>query len=336
MERRAVTETFGRGDRIEGSLIGGAIGDALGAATEFESLSSIRRLFGPDGLTDFATAYGAEGRFTDDTQMTLFTAEGLIRAADDTDRVVSIWQAYLRWLGTQSGRSDGSVSGLAAEAVLRQLRAPGNTCLGALRGGVPGTVAEPVNDSKGCGGVMRVAPVGLVASNRVEAWELGCAAAALTHGHPSGWAPAGAFAVMVWSLCEGGSLPEGIAAGRDALADEPAAGEALAWLDRGITLGTSGCLDAEGIDAFGQGWTGDEALAIAVACVLAEPDPHQCLLLAVNHSGDSDSTGSIVGQMLGAAHGPHAFARQWRERVEAADLLVRVAADLHALVVDEK
>jgi ADP-ribosylglycohydrolase len=63
--------------RIRGSLLGGAVGDALGAPIEFDSLRKIQRRFGPHGVAGFEPAYGLRGAITDDTQMTLFTAEGL-------------------------------------------------------------------------------------------------------------------------------------------------------------------------------------------------------------------------------------------------------------------
>ena len=65
-------------EHFKGCIIGGAIGDALGAPIEFISIDKIRSYFGHQGLTDYSEAYGRIGAFTDDTQMTLFTAEGLI------------------------------------------------------------------------------------------------------------------------------------------------------------------------------------------------------------------------------------------------------------------
>lgn len=94
-------------ERFVGCLLGGAIGDALGAPVEFLSWREIERGFGPNGIRTFASAYGGTGRITDDTQMTLFTAEGLIRAEHHVaDRgLVSVdavlHRAYLRWLYTQ-------------------------------------------------------------------------------------------------------------------------------------------------------------------------------------------------------------------------------------------
>jgi ADP-ribosylglycohydrolase len=66
--------------RHAGCLLGGAIGDALGAPVEFMSLQQIHETFGPSGICHYAPAWGRLGAITDDTQMTLFTAEGLLRA----------------------------------------------------------------------------------------------------------------------------------------------------------------------------------------------------------------------------------------------------------------
>ena len=105
-ELRVISELSPQ-NRIRGCLLGGAIGDALGAPVEFMSAAQIRRRFGPDGIGDYAEAYGRRGAITDDTQMTLFTAEGLLRAfVRDTLKGLAsfpsvVSHAYLRWLRTQ-------------------------------------------------------------------------------------------------------------------------------------------------------------------------------------------------------------------------------------------
>jgi ADP-ribosylglycohydrolase len=207
--------TASREDRVRGCLLGGAVGDALGAAVEFDSIDGIRARFGAAGIRDFSEAYRRLGAITDDTQMTLFTAEGLIRAyvrqvAKGICHPPSVVDhAYARWLRTQgetserwSGKPDGWLVGVGA---LHARRAPGNTCLTAMRGPAMGTIDAPLNDSKGCGGVMRAAPAGLV-GERADAFDLGCETAALTHGHPSGYLAAGALAALVASQLDGGYL----------------------------------------------------------------------------------------------------------------------------------
>src|SRR5262249_49764731 len=144
--------------RVVGCLLAGAIGDALGAGVEFDSLAAIRQRLGARGASGFVRAYGRVAAITDDTQMTLFTAEGLIRAhvrgreKGIVDEASVVWHAYDRWLLTQgeTRARDGETDGwLVREQRLHATRAPGNTCLTALRGGRMGTRAAPVNDSKG-------------------------------------------------------------------------------------------------------------------------------------------------------------------------------------------
>jgi ADP-ribosylglycohydrolase len=203
-----------------------------------------------------------------------------------------------------------------------------------MRDGVPGTTDEPLNGSKGCGGIMRVAPVGLVATSDEEAYRLGCATAALTHGHASGWISAGAMAVMVRRLLEDEGLREAVDAGRAVAAADPADFEVVDAIDAAIALAGQGSLRGTDLETLGKRWPGgpgDEALAIAVAAVLAEPDPNEALLLAVNHGGDSDSTGAIAGNLLGAHYGASALRADWRERVELADVITDMAGRLSAV-----
>ena len=194
--------------RFLGCLLGGAVGDALGAPVEFMKRSEILQRFGPNGIGAYAPAHGGLGRITDDTQMTLFTAEGLLRGwvrgafSGITTYSGVTSHAYLRWLQTQGVEPafeinpSGETGWLSENRELHSRRAPGNTCVSALKG--MQSFGEPArNDSKGCGGVMRVAPVGLFMSRLgaevlpEDAFRLGQEIAALTHGHPTGSLTAG-------------------------------------------------------------------------------------------------------------------------------------------------
>lgn len=312
-----------REDRAVGCLLAGAVGDALGGAVEFLSLPEIHRQYGPAGITDFDVAYGRRGAITDDTQMTLFTAEALATAAPP-DRLPALRAAYLRWLRTQEERSP-SGSGLLAVPELHSRRAPGNTCLSALvatRDGVLGTVTAPINDSKGCGGVMRAAPAGLVAADEREAFDLGCALAALTHGHPSGYLPAGVLAAAVHLLLRGVRLDLALDAAVALAGRHPRHAETTDALAAARRLAAAGRPSPRDLESLGGGWTGEEALAIAVCAALTADDLPDGLVLAVNHSGDSDSTGSLCGNLLGTLHGAHALPPRWYAELELGQLVV--------------
>lgn len=328
--------------RYQGCLIGGAIGDALGAPIEFLSLAQIQTQFGPAGVRDFAPAYGRSGAITDDTQMSLFTAEGLLRAwARMHDRglfspVAVVGRAYLRWLCTQGHDAfenprdkDGWLLELPE---LHHRRAPGNTCLSALLSTPWGKPAR--NDSKGCGGVMRAAPAGLfmASTSKPERWieesfELGCQIAALTHGHPTGQLTAGVLASLVLQLVGGSRLREALARSMDFLADRPDCDETLSALKAAIELADRDA-DAD-ISLLGEGWIAEEALAMGVFAALTAPDFERGVLRAVNHGGDSDSTGSIAGNLLGAALGIEAIPDRWRDGVELGAATLEIASDLH-------
>ena len=322
-----------------GCLLGGAVGDALGAAIEFDSLAQIRHKHGSEGLRDYAPAYGRQGAITDDTQMTLFTAEALIRAHNRQFQrgICSVrdvaQHAYLRWLHTQGTPYSGSMmqeGWLVNERGLHARRAPGNSCLSALAASKDGaadmgTTGSAVNDSKGCGGVMRMAPAGL--STGIDPFQTGCDLAAITHGHPTGYIAAGCFAEIIQALAQGASLERAVRRGMERLQGQDAA-ETRRALERALALDGNSNASAEDVERLGQGWIAEEALAIGVYCALVARDYAHGVLLAVNHGGDSDSTGSITGNILGLIHGEAGIPRTWLDRLELRDVIVQVATDL--------
>ncbi|WP_055493816.1 ADP-ribosylglycohydrolase family protein [Streptomyces sp. TP-A0356] len=332
--------------RVRGCLLGGAIGDALGYPIEFAALDRIRATHGAKGITGFVpSGGGVVGRVTDDTQMTLFTVEGL-QQAHERERHKGIgggWsrlvrEAYGRWFDTQrlSGPPEGA-HGLAAQPWLYARRAPGNACLSGLaQGFVPDPTAElgrpgPVNsDSKGCGTVMRSAPFGLTRVPAETAFTMAARCAMTTHGHPTGYYSAGAFAAIVAHLVEGESLEGAVLRALRLLARYPGHEETTAALQHALDLAAEGSPTAEKAETLGAGWIAEEALAIAVYCALAEPDVRGALLLSVNHSGDSDSTGAICGNLLGARHGDHRLPQEWLEGVEGRAEITVLADDFAA------
>ena len=312
-------------DRIRGCLLGLAVGDAYGAPLEFLKRREILGKFGPDGPGGLAPWGGHPGgSYTDDTQMSIATARGLLdwraptgwapgAAVDHEALAQAVWQRYLEWY--RSGEWQG--------------RAPGTACMTALAG------EKPV-DSKGCGGVMRVAPLGC-AGLEGAAFEAGARAAALTHHHHTSDAASGFQALLVEQLVRGDELRVAVAAARDALAawpgsaaalERPAArpkaggehetpaapskpGAALDAVDTAIGLagdasvdtyeaiGRIGHVGAETPDGGGKGWVAEEALGIGLLCALRFAREFAAALRAAALiSGDSDSTASIAGAIL--------------------------------------
>lgn len=335
-------------DRVRGCLLAGAIGDALGAPIEFDSTAAIRRQHGPEGVTGLTADWrGQTGLITDDTQMTLFTVEGLIRAGvRERERGFAspadvVRNAYLRWLDTQNHPAPPPGDGLVRTGTLREQkwlysrRAPGNACLSGLRQpfGSPATSGEPgpVNPgSKGCGTVMRSAPFGLAAHDDRSAFTLAATCAQITHGHPTGYLAAGAFATLIFHLAQGTPLVPAVQHTMALLAEHPSHEETTDAIESALILTTmSGDPTPERVERLGGAWVAEEALAIALYCALvAQDDLERALLLSVNHSGDSDSTGAMCGNILGTLHGESSLPTPWLTPLEGRDTIIELADDL--------
>lgn len=279
-------------------------------------------------------SYGLPGgAITDDTQMSLATANGILAARTGCSKHeprLNIYAAYLGWLQTQS--------------IPGESRAPGGTCLSALRSGCMGVLdsKRPINDSKGCGGVMRSAPIGLVYSIP-EAFQHGCASGAITHGHVDGWLPAGALAALVSCLAGGYlSLSDAFNTVQDIILSygfrgwahvpEGSVPRTLTLLNRAWSM--AACTDEihteETIrNLLGEGWTGDECLALALYFVARFPgEPVRALLACVNQVGDRDSNGAVCGAILGALYGWEWIPQAWLDVLERREELETAA---HAL-----
>lgn len=336
-------------DKIRGCLLGGAAGDALGYPVEFISARGMKVRYGEEGITEYSLRQGI-AVISDDTQMSLFTANGLLcaetraalggRAQNVPD---TVFAAYLDWYRSQTCAhplpdvhwAESHVSWLLDVPELFSRRAPGNTCMSALADMVPGSTRRPINESKGCGGVMRVAPVGLWYEDAGEAALAAAECAALTHGHELGWLPAALLAHMVCTLSHGDASPRrALALGLEAMPGLfPEAKELprfLTLMEQAADFAAHGGQPQRTIRRLGGGWVGDEALAIAVYCALKYPsDIEAALIAAVNHDGDSDSTGAVAGNILGASLGASAIPDKFLERLELRDVIEELAADMH-------
>lgn len=340
-------------DRIRGCMIGGAVGDALGWPVEFRGEREIFNKYWPDGIKEYDLNRAGVAEITDDTQMALFTANGILygetrgqlRGIAGAPRIY-VAKAYQDWLVTQEREyRPGGVSWLYDVKELHETRAPGGTCLRALReqnkapGMIDDYVKAELNNSKGCGGIMRVAPMGLRDWKDIKALDYeGAQLAAITHGHSLGYMPAAVLVHVINRIVypEGSEMPLKaiILEARDTVADifngDPFLPKLCAIIDRAVDLSEhSNASDLENIHRLGEGWVAEETLGISLYCALKyQHDFSKGVIVSVNHKGDSDSTGAVTGNILGALAGYAAIEEKWKKKLELRDVILEIADDL--------
>ncbi|MFE6620835.1 ADP-ribosylglycohydrolase family protein [Streptomyces sp. NPDC057740] len=326
-----MTTTTVRKRAATGSLLGLALGDALGFPTEFNDVPSILAKCGPWASMELP----APAIVTDDTQMTLALGKGLRTATD------------LGVLGPEAMVEPVRAEFIAWNRSPENNRAPGNTCLRACdlleRTDLPWQDASQIG-SKGCGANMRVAPVGLVPGlsdeQRAGAAQL---QAALTHGHPTALAASDLTAHAVRLLAQGAE-PTGLVGLLRSYALENRGHYHERWLgdlwtrsqdptpEHFIARGWDECLavldrlqgavrtvspETDPCLTTGAGWIAEEALATGLLCFLWFVDePLTALRRAACTSGDSDSIACLAGAFAGAHLGADAWPTEWADRIE--------------------
>ena len=354
-----VQKTQAHLDRIRGCLIGGAAGDALGYPVEFFNERTLFARYGNNGIQEYELdPVCGKALISDDTQMTLFTANGILYG--ETHMATSgigsaphcyVSRSYQDWLFTQqasfSERSTaGGISWLLEIPELYRLRAPGNTCLSALTqqkknadGPLSSYIDQPQNHSQGCGGIMRVAPLGLREYN-ISIQELdreGAEIAAITHSHSLGYMPAAALVHILHRIVypeKEQTLQEIVCEARDTVGSlfsgDVHLDELTDLMDLAIRLAGNQAPDLENIHRLGEGWVAEETLAIAIYGALRHQDDFSAgIIAAVNHRGDSDSTGAVTGNILGALLGYDAIGEKWKRDLELRDVSLERADDLY-------
>jgi len=308
-------ENTGPDERNEarGVLFGLAIGDALGRPTEFMTLDSIKEVYGPRGIKDLPEP----ALYTDDTQMSLAITEALARAGNEGLETImgEVGAEFVKWLHSPENN-----------------RAPGRTCLEGVRNlekGIHWTKSGS-RRSKGCGSAMRSAPVGyLYQHDPAKLREVASATGICTHGHPTADAACIGAAYLVKLALDRvdphnmtGELLS-FTAGISKEFDQAIkmVEEVLPWDDEERALGE-----------LGEGWVGEEAVALALYCFLRYPDSYEkTVLRGANTNGDSDSIACIAGSVSGAYLGVDAIPAAWIRKIEKSDHLARVAENLRVI-----
>lgn len=303
-----------------GSIVGLAVGDAMGYPAEFRRRSQLLAEIGPEGITEFIALKDARfsrprftgpdqppGTFTDDTQMTIAVGESLLEAGHrELDQLmVEMSQRFVSWSCSDKNN-----------------RSPGGACMEGcsnLSRGVHWRDAG-VAQTKGCGSAMRVAPIGLYYSDLDQVSTVARASSLLTHGHDAAFAGAAAAALMV-AMAARGFGPEQIYREIDARCCASSEDFSVAWrkVPELLTISPDQVL-VEG--CLGEGWVAEEAVASAMYCFWRSPDDFkQAIYTAINSDGDSDSIGTITGSVLGARLGVEAIPNRWRQTVEDSQYL---------------
>lgn len=329
--------------KIKGCIYGHAFGDALGAPTEFMTLSDILSRWPPDGPRQLL---GSPAYVTDDTQMAIAVGDAIVAAKSNhapptpTDYANELCSAFRDWLHSPDNN-----------------RFPGMTCIHSCRGldaGRPWLEAT-ARHTKGCGANMRVPPVAIACNDAASRAGLSQLQAAVTHGHPTALAASDATAFAIRFCLTGGAvcdLPDALvqyakeqlhAYHEDWLGDlwrgnygaSPEEFISYGWKEMiGILepvqpSAAIAVASHDPCDVTGEGWTAEEALATALLCVVSFPDePGRVIQRAAATRGDSDSIACLAGAMMGAAHGAEAWPRDWYERIEYSQHLASLCETL--------
>ena len=357
VEQQAVNNII---DAIRGCLIGGAAGDALGYPIEFLGEEEIFTRYTKEGIMAHVPAWNTgKTRISDDTQMTLFTANGLLNAETKLKRcelgvnpTACVADAYLDWVRTQNMSYEKFIqwkyeddtnhvyTWLSYVPELYQRRAPGTTCINELSiRGKHIKNLKACNASKGCGGVMRVAPVGLWKNNEdIKTLDrLGADIAEITHAHSLGYMTAAVMVHIinriVFPISKRLPLKEIVAEAVDTVAElyegDIHLQELTSMIKLSMKLSENDDSDLENIHRIGGGWVAEETLGIAIYCALRHQDDFsKGIIAAVNHDGDSDSTGAVTGNILGAWAGYKGIDEKWKKDLELADVILEMADDI--------
>ena len=169
--------------------------------------------------------------------------------------------------------------------------------------------------------------------------------AAITHGHSLGYISAAVLCHIINRIVFPGeqkmSLKEIVLEAKNTVENifkgDKHLQELTDIMERAIVLSENEEDDLENIRSLGQGWVAEETLAIAIYCSLKYTDDFsKGIIASVNHSGDSDSTGAVTGNILGALVGYGKIDDKWKYNLECSDVILEIADDIcHGCLMSE-
>lgn len=279
-----------REDRRAGTILGLAVGDALGATYEFCSPREVPE--GPLEMVGGGWLSLEPGQTTDDTALARAVLEGYEGSSLDLRRVR---EAMLSWEDTRP------------KDIGNQTR----KALGYLRSH-PEELSLPEDpDAQGNGAMMRAAPHGVMAGDAGEAAENAWREAALTHPSWEACASSALVAAIVTNLLEGTSPEEALEASFALLESRDQPGKRVREVMRPL----------ESYEHDPGGWT-VYTTRLALLCLLDAPDFRSGVEDVVRLGGDADTNGAIAGALLGARFGASGIPRPWLEDLEGGEELL--------------
>lgn len=291
-------------DKVKGALYGVAIGDALGATVEFMSEAQIKARYGV--LRDIVGGGWLRvrpGEVTDDTEMTLAVAEGIVKCP--ADPVKAIGRNFIKWLES-SPRDVGSTCALAISTA----KSNGGDWFRASEY----THAVLRGKSGGNGTLMRTVYPALWYHDEVDAMEKASDISEMTHwAHEAGYACM-CYTEIIWNLVNKLDADVGEVIAEALIASEYDIEE----LSGDFIYDPSGYV----VDSF----------KCALHAILTTNSLEDAIVKAVNFGGDADTIGAITGGLAGAIYGFNAIPDRWVQKLDKAvkaklDKLARVAVE---------
>lgn len=367
-------------DSIYGSLFGGAIGDALGYPVKSASESEIFSIYGRNGITGYQLSNGI-AKISSNTQLALFTANGLLSAVTAAGRYEYKHRPVARyvarscreWLITQRPGMTAELMDVEREEAERKMereakswsrpkpaiqswlldvpemyarRDPEESVLLTLQNKDHmkySYIEHKINDSRGCAGIVRVAPMALcfhagdTPYNAIEKLDMeGAELAAITNGHSLGYMPAAVLVHIIRRIItsEGSMSLEDIILDAEhtiseLFKEDPCLPELLHVMDLAMGLSKNDQSDLDNIHKIGEGWTAEEVLGIAIYCNLRYPGNFsKAVTVSVNHSGNSSAAGAVTGNIAGVLTGYESIESKWKDQLELSEILLQIAHDL--------
>lgn len=265
--------------RARAAFLGVAVGDALGATTEFMTPHEIRAQFGVHRkIVGGGWLHLKPGRVTDDTEMSLALARAILQGGGWDLKLAA--DAFLAWMRSKPVDIGSTVRRGIRDYLLK------------------GQLETPPNEyDAGNGALMRLVPVPLFTlGDEVRMQEVAIAQARLTHNHPLSDAACITVAMMVKTALLGGDRFALHALARELVAGHPQ-------------------FRFNDYHGRASGYV-VETLQTVLHFLFTTGSFEECLIGVVNQGGDADTTGAIAGMIAGALYGESGLPHSWLKRLD--------------------